>query len=454
MVAIVLSIVMWIVGILLAIPLKILLKKAQVMLTKVDADKVTQDVINFVNRHSPLSKNKEKDRKFLKKVLLALILRFKTTLGSLISILTVLQTLVTTSGVFVMIMLVVVIGMSAAVSGYVTTMDTAQKTSLGKGTGSTLSADSEDTAEVFTGEIDNKWATFIVSPTRPAFTTSEQAKEILNVFANDSSPKVSSAARESLEATGITVDLTSSDFKGGAGLDQFPNGYSDFGGECKTYARGELMSIAESFVKAMISDMQSEIGTEYGVRSTGDGMGYRTFYHAGIGAHTTNGYWSRTLGAFSEHCLGVAQDFTYTLGLDHASGTGAEQSANNPEFAWLANNAHKYGFIWRFKITGEDVSVTNQKTGTIYEDWHWRFVGVYHATKFWEKCSNGEQGYVTNDSYIWEDYWEQNIKGKSDYPQSCYDAITSFYSSDNTKCNYSQYKASLEKKEEPTTTNN
>lgn len=45
---------------------------------------------------------------------------------------------------------------------------------------------------------------------------------------------------------------------------------------------------------------------------------------------------------------------------------------------WLAENAHKFGFVLRFPADKEDV------TGIIYEPWHFRFVGREHATKMYE----------------------------------------------------------------------
>ncbi len=442
MLSIMLSILTWIAGILLAIPLYLLLKKAQAMLIKANRDKITDDVINFAKKHGLVSKNKEIDRKKIKRIIVFLIARLKSAIGIIMSVVTGLQVMITTGGLMTILLLVLVLGMSGAIGAYVVTMNGEQTTSLGGLMNNSLSDNS--TTSAFTEEVDNKWASFLVGSYNPAFTTGEQAKEILQVFANDSTLSVSNAAKSSINAPDITVDLTVSEFKDAPGLTNFPNGYKNFGGKGDSFAYGDLMSIAESFVQPMIKDMQSELGTTYGIRNSGAGMGYRSFYHAGDGAKLKNGYWSRTLGAFSEHCFGVAQDFTYSLGIDCSGGTGKERKSANPEFEWLSNNAHKYGFIWRFKISGKDSTATGKKTGTIYEDWHWRFVGVYHATKFWEKCSSDKvNGYDTNDNYTWEDYWYENIKGKEDYPQTPYEAITSFYSSDSTKCTYQQYQSKV-----------
>ena len=45
-----------------------------------------------------------------------------------------------------------------------------------------------------------------------------------------------------------------------------------------------------------------------------------------------------------------------------------------PAGQWLMNNAHHYGFILRYPLGKEDI------TGFMYESWHYRYVGVEHAT--------------------------------------------------------------------------
>ena len=46
-----------------------------------------------------------------------------------------------------------------------------------------------------------------------------------------------------------------------------------------------------------------------------------------------------------------------------------------PAGKWLADNAHKYGFILRYPEGKEDI------TGFMYESWHFRYVGVEKATE-------------------------------------------------------------------------
>lgn len=295
--------------------------------------------------------------------------------------------------------------------------------------------------------VDNKWAAFLVSPALPAYDTAEKGNAILTVLSSDS--VIGSVALASLNATA-------------------PAPTTAYGAEVITaggpvaessLAHGRLSEVPDSFLNALSADMKSAIGLEYGEHDGGAGMGYRTFYQAsydvatgGLQVNQENGYWARTLGAYSEHCAGLAVDFNISYNSsEFIESTGAVNREGtapaNKEFTWLADNAHKYGFIWRYKIDGDTTSATGQRTGTIYEGWHWRFVGVYNATKFWEKCAADtdgdgvlDKGYMTNDNYVWEDYYNEYIANDSSYPHSEYEAFTGFYNAEaGNKCTYEEY---------------
>ena len=88
----------------------------------------------------------------------------------------------------------------------------------------------------------------------------------------------------------------------------------------------------------------------------------------------------------SEHQTGLCMDLITTemVGLWNYG----SETPNNPydkgfaetdAFVWLQNNAHKYGFILRFPEDKTDI------TGYSYESWHYRYVGVDHATKIHEE---------------------------------------------------------------------
>lgn len=72
----------------------------------------------------------------------------------------------------------------------------------------------------------------------------------------------------------------------------------------------------------------------------------------------------------SEHQTGLAVDM-------HNMSYANKGFGNTDTARWLANNAHKFGFILRYPANKIDV------TGIDYEPWHFRYVGRYHATKMY-----------------------------------------------------------------------
>ena len=71
----------------------------------------------------------------------------------------------------------------------------------------------------------------------------------------------------------------------------------------------------------------------------------------------------------SEHQTGLCVDFI-TSGEDELT----EAFENTAAFAWLSQNAYKFGFILRYPKGKEGI------TGYTYEPWHYRFVGREAAT--------------------------------------------------------------------------
>ena len=86
----------------------------------------------------------------------------------------------------------------------------------------------------------------------------------------------------------------------------------------------------------------------------------------------------------SEHQTGLAFDICVPGYACISSGFN-----NTPPANWLANNAHKYGFILRYPQ-----NKTNE-TGYIYESWHFRYVGEDLANKLY---NNGD--WITMESYF------------------------------------------------------
>ena len=59
---------------------------------------------------------------------------------------------------------------------------------------------------------------------------------------------------------------------------------------------------------------------------------------------------------------------------------------STPAFEWLSKYAYEFGFVLSYPYsTVSGYEKPHPKTGYIYEPWHWRFIGVRHATEF-KKC--------------------------------------------------------------------
>lgn len=82
---------------------------------------------------------------------------------------------------------------------------------------------------------------------------------------------------------------------------------------------------------------------------------------------------------YSEHQLGLAVDIV--------NGKWNYLSEGDKEYTWLINNSYKYGFILRYPHESEYI------TGYVFEDWHFRYLGIDLATKVHESK-------LTYDEYI------------------------------------------------------
>lgn len=83
----------------------------------------------------------------------------------------------------------------------------------------------------------------------------------------------------------------------------------------------------------------------------------------------------------SEHQTGLAIDVT----ADSVNLKLTESFADTTEGKWVAENAHKYGFILRYKKGSEDI------TGYMFEPWHIRYVGKDLASKVYESGQTLEE---------------------------------------------------------------
>jgi len=76
----------------------------------------------------------------------------------------------------------------------------------------------------------------------------------------------------------------------------------------------------------------------------------------------------------SEHQTGLSMD----ISSESANFNLNEQFGQTAEGKWLAENAHRFGFILRYPSGKEGI------TGYQYESWHYRHVGVKAATEIFE----------------------------------------------------------------------
>lgn len=71
----------------------------------------------------------------------------------------------------------------------------------------------------------------------------------------------------------------------------------------------------------------------------------------------------------SEHQLGLAVDIN----------ADTSQSTRDEVYEWLAQNGYKFGFINRYPANKTEI------TGTIYEPWHYRYVGKKAAKEIYSQ---------------------------------------------------------------------
>ena len=82
--------------------------------------------------------------------------------------------------------------------------------------------------------------------------------------------------------------------------------------------------------------------------------------------------------SYSEHQTGLAMDIANKNGFI---------SESDKEYKWLIDNSYKYGFILRYPKGKENI------TGYMYEEWHYRYVGIDVAKEVYESG-------LTYDEYV------------------------------------------------------
>lgn len=151
------------------------------------------------------------------------------------------------------------------------------------------------------------------------------------------------------------------------------------------YASGTQKLRKEAKIKfeEMASDMAKDnlkiyAGSTYRSYTYQKGLYDRYVKKDGFAAAET--YSARS--GYSEHQLGLAVDIV--------NGKWDYLSENDKEYDYLVKNSYKYGFILRYPRGSEYI------TGYMFEDWHFRYLGVELATKVFNSG-------LTYDEYIARD---------------------------------------------------
>lgn len=145
----------------------------------------------------------------------------------------------------------------------------------------------------------------------------------------------------------------------------------------KTAEQSQLRKPAAEALERMLNDAKKVVGLEsmYLV------SGYRSYeyqyniFHDSMknrGKEHTEKYMAKP--GHSEHQTGLTADIsTKAMGFDLV-----ESFEKTKEGQWLANNAHRYGYILRYPKDRVET------TGYAYEPWHFRYVGVEVSTYMFE----------------------------------------------------------------------
>lgn len=131
----------------------------------------------------------------------------------------------------------------------------------------------------------------------------------------------------------------------------------------------------EMATDALDNGLKIYAGSTY--RSYDYQLGLYNRYVAKDGFDSAETYSARA--GYSEHQLGLAVDII--------NGKWTYLNENDKEYTWLIQNSYKYGFILRYPRDKEYI------TGYVFEDWHFRYLGIDLATKVYNSG-------LTYDEYI------------------------------------------------------
>lgn len=134
--------------------------------------------------------------------------------------------------------------------------------------------------------------------------------------------------------------------------------------------------LLQEHVMEHLNSMLDDFSAESGLRTINVVAGYRsyeyqqTLYDASAAANGEE-HAAKYVAApgGSEHHTGLAVD----LGIYYTDSGVSEEFTGTGDFAWIDENAWKYGFVQRYESGKEDITAINE------EPWHFRYVGLPHA---------------------------------------------------------------------------
>lgn len=141
--------------------------------------------------------------------------------------------------------------------------------------------------------------------------------------------------------------------------------------------------VAKSFLDKMFLAAKDEENLDLTILS-----GYRSYeYQKGLFNRYSESHGEAAANRFSaragesEHQTGLAFD----IGGPDKSQWLEESFESTEEGKWLRENAHRFGYILRYSKGKEEI------TGYIYEPWHFRYVGIDHASKIYDRNTTLEE---------------------------------------------------------------
>ncbi len=150
----------------------------------------------------------------------------------------------------------------------------------------------------------------------------------------------------------------------------------------KDRAPEKMLKIAETALHAMLEEAGANGYSDVTITS-----GYRTYAKQ---QSLFNNYVNNEIAKGNDRDSAIAAAAKYSAYpgySEHQTGLCADMhnlSGANQKFGyteagkWLAANAHRFGFILRYPQGKEEI------TTYMWEPWHFRFVGIHHATEIYE----------------------------------------------------------------------